>query len=52
LQEEWTYDDIMRAAAILDMYSAVDMARDAMDKTEMEGKTREMENGSRKNMKG
>jgi hypothetical protein len=33
----------MRAAAILDMYSAVDMARDAMDKAEMEGKTREIE---------
>jgi hypothetical protein len=43
LQEEWTYDEIMRASAVLDMYSAVDIAREAYDKAEMERKQREIE---------
>jgi hypothetical protein len=42
LREEWTYDDVMRAVAILDMYSAIDTARDAYDKAEMEAKEREL----------
>jgi hypothetical protein len=43
LQEEWTYDEIMRATAILDMYSSVETAREAYDKAEMERKQREIE---------
>jgi ABC-type uncharacterized transport system substrate-binding protein len=48
LQEEWTYDEIMRAAAILDMYSAVDTAREAYDKAELERHQKEIEAKSRK----
>jgi hypothetical protein len=33
----------MRATAVLDMYSAVDTAREAYDKAEMENKQREIE---------
>jgi len=33
----------MRASAVLDMYSAVDIAREAYDKAEMERKQREIE---------
>lgn len=36
LQEEWTYDDVIRANAVLDMYSAVETAREAYDKAELE----------------
>jgi len=36
IQEEWTYDDVMRANAVLDMYSAVETAREAFDKAELE----------------
>jgi hypothetical protein len=43
LQEEWTYDEIMRASAVLDMYSAVDTAREAFDKADMERKQKEIE---------
>jgi hypothetical protein len=43
LQEEWTYDEVMRASAVLDMYSAVETAREAYDKAEMEQKQREIE---------
>jgi ABC-type uncharacterized transport system substrate-binding protein len=43
LQEEWTYDEIMRATAVLDMYSAVDTAREAYDKAELEHKQKEIE---------
>jgi hypothetical protein len=46
LQEEWTYDEIMRASAVLDMYSAVDTAREAFDKAEMDAKMREAESKS------
>jgi hypothetical protein len=48
LQEEWTYDDVMRACAILDMYSAVDTAREAYDKAEMERKQNEIEENAGK----
>jgi hypothetical protein len=43
LQEQWTYDEVMRAIAVLDMYSAVDTAREAYDKAEMERKQKEIE---------
>jgi hypothetical protein len=43
LQEEWTYDEIMRASAVLDMYSAVETAREAYDKAELERKQKEIE---------
>jgi hypothetical protein len=43
LQEEWTYDEIMRASAVLDMYSAIDIAREAYDKAEFERKQKEIE---------
>jgi hypothetical protein len=43
LQEEWTYDEITRASAVLDMYSAVDTAREAYDKAEMKNKWKEIE---------
>jgi hypothetical protein len=33
----------MRATAVLDMYSAVDTAREAYDKAEMDRKQREIE---------
>jgi hypothetical protein len=33
----------MRASAVLDMYSAVDTAREAYDKAKMEDKQREIE---------
>jgi hypothetical protein len=33
----------MKASAVLDMYSAVDIAREAYDKAEMERKQREIE---------
>jgi hypothetical protein len=33
----------MRATAVLDMYSAVDTAREAYDKAELERKQKEME---------
>jgi hypothetical protein len=48
LQEEWTYDEIMRASAVLDMYSAVDAAREAYDKAEMERKQKEIEANARR----
>jgi hypothetical protein len=49
LQEEWTYDEILRASAVLDMYSAVETAREAYDKAKMERKQREIEaNAERK----
>jgi ABC-type uncharacterized transport system substrate-binding protein len=48
LQEEWTYDEIMRASAVLDMYSAVDTAREAYDKAEMERKNKEIEANAKK----
>jgi hypothetical protein len=41
--ETWTYDEIMKVSAILDMYSAVDTAREAYDKAELERSRREME---------
>jgi hypothetical protein len=43
LQEDWTYDDVMRASAVLDMYAAIETARDAYDKAEMERKQKEIE---------
>jgi ABC-type uncharacterized transport system substrate-binding protein len=43
LQEEWTYDEIMRASAVLDMYSAAETAREACDKADMERKRHEIE---------
>jgi hypothetical protein len=43
LQEDWTYDDIMRASAILDMYSAFDTAREAYDKAELENERKKIE---------
>jgi uncharacterized cupredoxin-like copper-binding protein len=43
LQEEWTYDEIMRASAVLDMYSAVETAREGYDKAEMKRKQNEIE---------
>jgi hypothetical protein len=43
LQEKWTYEDVMRATAVLDMYSAIDTAREAFDKAEMEAKQKEIE---------
>ena len=43
LQEQWTYDDVMRASAVLDMYSAWETARDAYDKAELDGKRKEIE---------
>jgi hypothetical protein len=43
LQEEWTYDEIMRASAVLDMYAAVDTAREAYDKAELEDERRKGE---------
>jgi hypothetical protein len=48
LQEQWTYDEIMRATAVLDMYAAVETAREAYDKAEMERKQREIEANARK----
>jgi hypothetical protein len=42
LQEEWTYDEVMRASAVLDMYSAVETAREAFDKADMERKQKEI----------
>jgi hypothetical protein len=48
LQDEWTYDEIMRACAVLDMYSAVDTAREAYDKADMERKQKEIEAKARK----
>lgn len=43
LQEDWTYDDVMRATAVLDMYSAIETTREAYDKADMECKQREIE---------
>jgi hypothetical protein len=43
LQEQWTYDEVMRAVAVLDMYSAVDTAREAYDKAEMENERKKIE---------
>jgi hypothetical protein len=37
------YDDIMRANAVLDMYAAVETAREAYDKADMERKQRVIE---------
>jgi hypothetical protein len=48
LQEEWTYDEIMRASAVLDMYNAVEIAREAYDKAEVERKQKELEANARK----
>lgn len=36
IQETWTYEDVMKANAVLDMYSAVETAREAFDKAELE----------------
>jgi hypothetical protein len=38
----------MRATAILDMYSAVDTAREAYDKADMERKQKEIESNARR----
>jgi hypothetical protein len=38
----------MRASAVLDMYSAVDVAREAYDKSELELKQKEIEAKARK----
>jgi hypothetical protein len=48
LQEEWTYDEIMRASSVLDMYAAVDTAREAYDKAKMEDKQMEIETNAGK----
>jgi len=45
LQEEWTYDDVMRANAVLDMYSAVETARESFDKAELEKIKKEAKGG-------
>jgi hypothetical protein len=38
----------MRASAVLDMYSAVDVAREAFDKADMEEKQRKIESNAGK----
>jgi hypothetical protein len=43
LQNDWTYIDVMQACAVLDMYSAIETARDGYDKAEAERKEREAE---------
>jgi hypothetical protein len=43
LQEVWTYTDVMQACAVLDMYSAIETARDGYDKAEADRKAREAE---------
>jgi hypothetical protein len=43
LREEWSYDDVMKAVAVLDMHAAVDLARDTYDRAETEAKQREIE---------
>jgi len=48
LQEDWTYDDIVRASAVLDMYSAVETAREAFDKAELKRKQDEIERNAKK----
>jgi hypothetical protein len=40
LRYEWTYEDLLKAAAILDMENAVSMARDWVDAQEMKKTTR------------
>jgi ABC-type uncharacterized transport system substrate-binding protein len=51
LQEKWTYDEVMRASAILDMYAAADTAREAYDKAEMDRKQKKIEANARKHRK-
>jgi hypothetical protein len=51
LQEEWTYDEVMRASAVLDMYAAIDTAREACDKAEMENERKKIESNAGKHRK-
>lgn len=48
LQEVWTYEDVMKASAVLDMYSAVETAREAFDKSEMEQERKNMERNAKR----
>jgi hypothetical protein len=48
LREKWTYDEVMRAIAVLDMYAAIDTAREACDKAEMDRKEQEIQANARK----
>ena len=43
LLELWTYSDVMQGCAVLDMYSAIETARDGYDKAEADRKARESE---------
>jgi hypothetical protein len=48
IQECWTYEDVMKANAVLDMYAAVNTARDAYDKLELERTGRDAEAKARR----
>jgi hypothetical protein len=37
LRYEWTYPDLLKANAILDMYGAMDTARNALDERDLKG---------------
>jgi hypothetical protein len=40
LRYEWTYEDLLKANAILDMYGAMDIARNYLDEQEVKAKTK------------
>jgi hypothetical protein len=48
IQERWAYEDVMKANAVLDMYSAVETAREAFDKLELEKIEREAKTKARR----
>jgi hypothetical protein len=39
LREKWTYDDVAQAIAVMDMYAAIELARDTKDAAEIKDKT-------------
>jgi hypothetical protein len=40
LRYEWIYEDLLKANAILDMYAAMDIARNYLDEQELKNKVK------------
>jgi hypothetical protein len=36
LKEQWTYEEVMQACAVLDMYNSIEIAQSALQKSEYE----------------
>jgi hypothetical protein len=40
LLNDWTYEDLLKANAVLDMYGAMDIARNYLDEQDLKSKTK------------